>query len=194
MIKYFKMKDEKFIEISTKDAEKMLENGENLIIRDIKEEKELPQEKENRISSFFKKIKTNIKSVFIETKEEIEGNTKGNKKTEELLKVLPYMKKRDIHKLVESIVKSPESYKYVKIDAFIPFLDTKDLDKLFLKALKDGNTKIYSDHLFQSLSEKCLSEVVTLYLDELIDIDIDLLYPYLNPKDVNRIVEKMIKK
>ena len=147
------------------------------------------EEKNNNFKKDFGNVFSNVFGVFF-------NNKKGSSKSNNLIAALPFMDKEDLHELVEQIINNPDEYKELKLVAVFPFLDTADCDTLFIKLViesKSQNYKIVS--LAPFVSKECLSKVVDEYIKgNFQDIDMSMLYPFLDSKDVKRVFKYILSK
>lgn len=111
-----------------------------------------------------------------------------NSKEAKLIKLLPYMNKREIHELAQKMLASDDTVKSLDLIAIMPFLSEDDADKLFLNSVRVGNTAYDFAKIVPYVSKRCLSEVVDGYIDgEYQTLDVDKLYPFLNDGDIKRL-------
>ena len=110
------------------------------------------------------------------------------KKSEKIIKMIPYMEKEDVHEIVVGLLRDEESLRELNIEEMLPFLEAEDCDNLFLVAIKVGNKKLVPENIAPYVSRECLSKVVDSYLNgEYADLDIDSLYPCLSSGDIKRV-------
>ena len=144
--------------------------------------------------NFGNKIATGAKDIGHKIKvqgERLFGKDKTldeNSKEAKLIRLLPYMNKREIHELAQKILASDETVKSLDLIAIMPFLTEDDADKLFVNSVRVGNTEYDFEKIIPYVSKSCVSEVVDGYIDgEYQSIDIDKLYPFLGDGDIKRL-------
>ncbi len=136
-----------------------------------------------------------------------------------LKKILPFLDDEDLKVLVDKIKESDEEeYKGINIGSILPFLNNqlvyelfedalaknKDLhvfypfleDEYHLKIVEEMLEKGLINQNFYSflpfLNEESLSKIVDYYLAKKVDVDVNLLYPYLSERDIKRIFHSII--
>ena len=111
-----------------------------------------------------------------------------NSKEAKLIRLLPYMNKREIHELAQKILISDDTVKSLDLIAIMPFLTEEDADRLFVNSVRVGNTAYDFAKIIPYVSKRCISEVVDGYVDgEYQSLDIDKLYPFLSDEDIKRL-------
>ena len=108
-------------------------------------------------------------------------------------KMLPFLDDEDLEELASEILDSDENeFKGVTINEVLPFLDDEIVDRMFFKAI--SNNKEYKKFL-PFVSEEALHTLVVKYFnDEIENIDIDEIYPFLDEDDIKYIFKKFMKK
>lgn len=130
-----------------------------------------------------KKIKEGTESLFNRDKS-IDPNSTEAK----LLKLLPYMNKNETHEVFEKILASDITVSTLDITTIMPFISAEDCDALFKRCIELGNMEYDLASAIPYVSEKCLSDVVTGYIDGKYDkLNIDSLYPFLPDEQIKRI-------
>ena len=121
---------------------------------------------------------------------------KNNRKVNSLVTALPFMDKEDLHELVDKILAESEEYKDLSLVMVFPFLDKKDCDKLFMQFVIEGKDCKYSVvALAPFVSQECLSKLVDEYINgKYQDVEMSMLYPFLDKKDVKRVFNHIIQK
>ncbi|MBQ9071320.1 MAG: hypothetical protein IJY23_08255 [Clostridia bacterium] len=110
-----------------------------------------------------------------------------------LLRLLPYMSKKDAHSVCEKLLANDETLKNLDIATIMPFLDKEDCDAIFVKCVEVNNTNYDLATAIPFVSAKCLSRVVDNYIaGEYPELDIDSLYPFLSDADIKRIFYHII--
>lgn len=119
-----------------------------------------------------------------------------NSKSNKLIMALPFLDKEDIHEIVEKILANTEEYKDLNLIAVFPFLHKNDCDKLFMRFVLDGDNEKYPIvSLAPFVSKECLSKFVDEYVNgNFQEVEINLLYPFLDTKDVKRVFKYVLTK
>lgn len=119
-----------------------------------------------------------------------------NSKSNKLIMALPFLDKEDIHEIVEKILANTEEYKELNLIAVFPFLHKNDCDKLFMRFVLDGDNEKYPIvSLAPFVSKECLSKFVDEYVNgNFQEVEINLLYPFLDTKDVKRVFKYVLTK
>jgi len=116
-------------------------------------------------------------------------------KTAQLMRILPFMDDEDVHEVVEKYLAGDPDFAKLKLPAIMPFLNEKDCDAVFKKALESKELGHYIGAVAPFVSQKALSALVDQYLDGVYpDLDINRLYPFLDPKDIKRVFSYLLKK
>lgn len=207
-----------FVPLSKKEAKNV--KLEDLVFTESKEkeeflhsikkdvEVEILSEEESKPKEDFKesiddKIKRFSEKIEVALDKAVESTTQGvksmfnsfNKKSKvnKILSILPFMSEDDIHELVEQIIAQDEQVKDLPLEAVMPFLSSKDCNRIFLNALNNNSYKCNLIKMAQFVSEETLDVAVDLYIEGKLDIDkIDQLYPYLSEKSIKKIFKKMM--
>jgi hypothetical protein len=126
-------------------------------------------------------------------KEDVSANP--NSKIAKLMKVLPFLEEEDLSDFIKEVLSGKESLKDINIMAFLPFLSEEDCDKLFLKAIHDGNTRYKASSIAPFVSEEVLSVIVDQYLEGKLPQEqrMDSLYPFLSSADVKRVFQHLLQ-
>ena len=104
--------------------------------------------------------------------------------------------KEDLHELVENIINNSEEYKDLQLVNVFPFLETNDCDALFLKLVVEDKSEKYNiASLAPFVSKECLSKFVDEYVNgNYQDINMSMLYPFLDSKDIKRVFKYILSK
>ena len=105
-----------------------------------------------------------------------------------------YQFSSNLEQLANKILDSEgNEFKGVTICEVLPFLDDDVVDKMFFKAILN-NKKDYIKFL-PFVSEEALHTLVVKYFNgEIKNIDIDVIYPFLNEDDIKYIFRKFMEK
>lgn len=140
----------------------------------------------NGAKDFGEKVKTGTKNL----SDRIFGKDKTfdpESKEAKLLRLLPYMSKKEAHKVCEQFMEDDDVVRKLSLPIIMPFLDTADCDALFKKCL-DAHIEIDLPAVTAFVSKDCLSLVVDDYIaGKYPDLDIDELYPCLSDSDIKRL-------
>ena len=209
---------EMFVPVSKKELKDV--NVEDLIFTDEKEkndfidkikkeiEVEILSEEESKPKEEFKesiddKIKRFSEKIEVALDKAVESTTQGVKnvfnqfnkknKVNKILAILPFMSEDDIHELVEQIIAQDEQVKDLPLESVMPFLSSKDCNRIFLNALENKDIKCNLIKMAPFVSEDTLDIAVDLYIEGKLDIEkIDQLYPFLSEKSIKKIFKKMM--
>lgn len=209
---------EMFVPVSKKELKDA--NVEDLIFTDEKEkndfidkikkeiEVEILSEEESKPKEEFKesiddKIKRFSEKIEVALDKAVESTTQGVKnvfnqfnkknKVNKILAILPFMSEDDIHELVEQIIAQDEQVKDLPLEAVMPFLSSKDCNRIFINALNNNSYKCNLIKMAPFVNEETLDIAVDLYIEGKLDIDkIDQLYPFLSEKSIKKIFKKMM--
>ncbi len=207
-----------FIPVSKKELKDV--NVEDLLFTDEKEkndfidnikkeiEVEILSEEESKPKEEFKesiddKIKRFSEKIEVALDKAVESTTQGVKsmfnsfnkknKVNKILSILPFMSEDDIHELVEQIIAQDEQVKDLPLEAVMPFLSSKDCNRIFINALNNNSYKCNLIKMAPFVNEETLDVAVDLYIEGKLDIDkIDQLYPFLSEKSIKKIFKKMM--
>lgn len=184
----------------TKEEALNIYDEEELIFTDEKEKEDFYDEVEDDDDDddefdLSKKIRETIENVSEKITNAFEKTfNKNRNKSNKLVKMLPYMDKADIHDLISGMLNEEEAFNDICLDVILPFLDKKDCEKVFLKAVADGSSNYDPVVVAPYVSEKCLDLIVDQYVAGELEIkNIDALYPYLSKKNIRKIFEFIIK-
>lgn len=108
-----------------------------------------------------------------------------NSKTSRLLKILPFLDEAEKSEIVEQILSDSDYFENVKLAPILPFLNQKDCDRIFLHEVEKDSKQLAS--IVPFVSQELLSEIVNKYINEEIDINMDMLYPFLTMADIKRL-------
>lgn len=126
------------------------------------------------------------------------GDEKSIKENEEnnILKMLPYLKKEYVDDVVEKYIGTIEKYGDLKLESFFPYLSQNKCDEYFIKYVINKGYKGDLTKLIPFVSQECLSSLVNSYIneDKYSNIDWDSIYPYIGAADVKRLFIGMIEK
>lgn len=123
------------------------------------------------------------------------GNKKAhNKKTDKLLKMMPFMDDDDIHEIMEHVLNKDEGFEDIDLNVLLPFIDDDDIDLLFMRYVKDGMVDEVTKTI-PFVSDDCLSDLVGEYVKgKYQDLDMDSMYPYLDEDDIKKLFYYEMKK
>lgn len=192
---YEKIEEEAPVSENEEKAEEMVENKEKA---DDEPQKAEEEPKENALSRFCRDMLDGARELTdgaIKWTRRVADNVgdffakiTAPKKSEKLIKMIPYMEEEDVHEIVVDLLRDEESLRDIDIEELLPVLKPNDCDSLFLVAIKVGNKKLVPENIAPYVSRECLSKVVDGYLSgEYADLDIDSLYPYLSSSDIKRV-------
>ena len=129
------------------------------------------------------KIKNGTERLFNRDKSNNENSTEAR-----LLRLLPYMSKKEAHEVAEKFLENDELLESLDITTVMPFLTKDDCNSIFLRCVSLGNIDFDLAKATQYVSDSCLSSVVDDYIDGLLpDLDIDEFYPFLKDSDIKRL-------
>lgn len=182
----------------TKEEALEIYKQEELLFTDEQEKEDFYDEVDEDYDDEFdlsKKIRETIDNVSVKITTAFEKTFNKNiQKSNKLVKMLPYMDKADIHELITGMLNEDEAFNDICLDVILPFLDKKDCEKVFLKAIADGSSNYNPVVVAPYISEKCLDLIIDQYIAGELEIkNIDALYPYLSKKNIRRIFEFIIK-
>lgn len=169
-------------------------------IDELKDDSDDDDDNHNRRFKFeFKGENINLGKDFGNVFGETFGNMfdqNKNSKSNKLIMALPFLDKEDIHEIVEKILANTEEYKDLNLIAVFPFLHKNDCDKLFMRFVLDGDNEKYPIvSLAPFVSKECLSKFVDEYVNgNFQEVEINLLYPFLDTKDVKRVFKYVLTK
>ena len=136
-----------------------------------------------------KKIKTDAERFFSDDK-----TLDPNSKEAQLLKLLPYMSKEQIHELVEEILANNEAMAKIDLLPILSFFTEDECGELFKKCIELKNPNVKIADIVPYVNDKCLAEIVTGYIEgKYPDFDIDSLYPFLPDEQIKRIFYHIIQ-
>lgn len=186
------------LKIKLKDEEVEEDDEEEVIDNEKQASSGYKFKQYRRFDDVAKKVSESVNSAINTVGETFKGigegiNRQKKDKMSKLVRALPYMEEEDIHEIVTKIIEGDESLKDVNISAILPFLADEDCDALFLKAIKDGNSKIDPAAVAPFVSKACMSQLVDKYVaGEMPDLDVDALYPFLSSKDIRRVFDYLL--
>lgn len=115
-----------------------------------------------------------------------------NKFEFDIKEVLPYMDEDDVDKLCQQLIDDPDFKCEFSLDDLFPYASAEGIDKLFLHYAKQGK---YYESALNYVSEECLHKFVLDYCrNPDYDVDIDVLLPYLESKDISLLIKTYLKK
>lgn len=114
-----------------------------------------------------------------------DDSSNPNSKTSKLLKILPFLAEEEKAKIVEEILLDSEYFQDVKLAVILPFLSQEDCDKIFMHEVKKDSKTLQT--LVPFVSEELLSELVNQYIEGKIDMNMDILYPFLKMEDIKKL-------
>ena len=148
-----------------------------------------------KIASGAKDLGEKVKSGTKNLGERLFGKDKTfdpESKEAKLLRLLPYMSKKEAHKVCEQFIEDDEVVRKLSLPVIMPFLDTSDCDALFIKCL-DSDIEMDLPAVTAFVSKDCLSAVVDDYIaGKYPELDIDELYPCLSDADIKRLFYHII--
>ncbi|MCM1533163.1 MAG: hypothetical protein NC099_00750 [Corallococcus sp.] len=105
---------------------------------------------------------------------------------------LPYLDEEKVDEICEKIAADPEYAKDLTLDDVLPYASEEGIDKLFTTYARQGK---FEPKALPYVSEECLHRFVTEYCaNPDFDVDIDVLYPYLESKDISLLFKTYLKK
>ena len=105
-----------------------------------------------------------------------------------LLKLLPYMSKREAHELCEKLMENDESLKKLNISTIMPFISSDDCDAIFVRSIELNNRNTDLGSAVPFVSKRCLEKMVDDYIDgRYPQLDIDELYPFLADAEIKKL-------
>ncbi|HAV19545.1 MAG TPA: hypothetical protein DCX17_00785 [Firmicutes bacterium] len=194
--------DDEFIHVDEDDDD---EDIDEALDEEKEEEKEKEKEREGRhgrgsMFEFTQRIKNDINrsirphmrhlgKTFSFTDED------DDPETSKLMRILPFMDEDDVHEIMQKYLDSDPKFAKLKLPAIMPFLSEADCDEVFKKALTTKELERYISAIVPFVSEKALSGLVDQYLEgKYPNLNVDRLYPFLNPKDIKRIFHHLMDK
>ncbi len=114
-----------------------------------------------------------------------DDSSNPNSKTNKLLKILPFLDKEEKKEIVKEILSDSEYFEGIKLVVIMPFLDEEDCDKIFMHQVRKDDKNLQS--LLPFVSEGLLEELVDKYINGEIDMNMDMLYPFLKVEDIKKI-------
>lgn len=122
------------------------------------------------------------------------NNKAHNRKTDKLLKMMPFMDDDDIHEIMEHVLNKDEGFEDIDLNVLLPFIDDDDIDLLFMRYVKDGMVDEVTKTI-PFVSDDCLSDLVGEYVKgKYQDLDMDSMYPYLDEDDIKKLFYYEMKK
>ncbi len=178
-----------------KNDEETTEKPEDEIDADDEEDDETP----SFARGFARRIKHNIdrqmRRAGVHTHFHTSDDEDDDPKTRKLMMMLPFMDEEDIHEIIEKYLAGDADFSKLKLPAIMPFLNEQDCDAVFKKALTSKELNHYLMAVAPFVSQAALSKLIDQYLaGEYPDLDIDSLYPFLDPKDIKRAFHHWLKK
>jgi hypothetical protein len=129
------------------------------------------------------KIKSGTERLFNRDKSNNSDSTEAK-----LLRLLPYMSKKEAHEVAEKFLENDELLSKLDITTVMPFLSKDDCNSIFKKCIALGNVDFDLAKATQYVSDSCLSSVVDDYIaGRLPNLDIDEFYPFLKDSDIKRL-------
>lgn len=109
-----------------------------------------------------------------------------------VIALLPFMDEDAVDKLCDDLANNPQWAKKVNLTAFYPFASEEYVDKLFLSQAEQG--KIDNEAL-PFVSGEALHNLILKYAETPdLEINIDLLYPFLDGEDISLLFKTYLKK
>ena len=136
-----------------------------------------------------KKIKNESERIFKKDKSVDPNSTEAK-----LLRLLPYMSKKETHEVALKLLENDETVKCLDMSTVMPFLSTDDCDALFVRGIEVGKDAASLAAAAHFVSRDCLHTVVDDYIDgKYPTLDIDSLYPCLADSDIKKIFYHILK-
>ena len=115
-------------------------------------------------------------------------STDPNSTEAKLLKLLPYMSKKEAHGLCEKLLDNDESLKKLNIATIMPFISADDCDAVFIKSIELNNRNSDLGSAVPFVSRRCLERMVDDYIaGKYPELDIDELYPFLADAEIKKL-------
>ena len=134
------------------------------------------------------KIKEGTERLFSKDK-----SSNPESKEAKLLRLLPYMSKKDAHNLCREIMASDDMLKKINAAEIMPFISKSDCDMLFLKCIENSDFSCDVARAVPYVSKKCLSRVVDDYINgKYPNLDMDSMYPFLSDEEIKKIFYSII--
>ncbi|MGI6360538.1 MAG: hypothetical protein ACOX02_05845 [Acholeplasmatales bacterium] len=147
--------------------------------------KETVNKKENKSSILdFKEFGDMIGGAFRKVLNK-DDSSNPNSRTNKLLKILPFLDEEEKMEIVKEILSDSEYFEGIKLVVIMPFLEEEDCDKIFMHQVKKDNKDLQS--LLPFVSESLLEELVDKYINGEIEMNMDMLYPFLKVEEIKKI-------
>ena len=145
----------------------------------------------DKVGIAFNKTTGFVKETVKTSKSEMERMQKTNDRNKKLAKLLPFLDDESIHELVEKILSEEESTKGLDINLILPYLSEEDADRLLIRELLDGETKIRINKIAPFVSDECMRKIADLYIEGKIpsNIRFEDLLPFLDEASIKKIFQ-----
>lgn len=188
------------IENIFEDAEDLLDEVEDLRDDIFELHDEIAGEEKASEKIEFKSIEDvsgMINQAFERIKDAFNSDTfmfgKGSKSSK-LVSILPFLEKEELKEVVEMILNDDEAVKDLPLATVFPFLEPEDIDKIFVHNMKRLSSKDLAS-IIPFVSQEALSKLVDEYIAGNIEqVNIDVLYPFLNQSDIKKIFFHELRK
>lgn len=123
-----------------------------------------------------------------------------NKKKPEYLKILPFLGKDELSKIVDKIIAGEYEEDKINVITMMPFLRKSDCDRLFMYAIthiKDNPLNKRVNAMAPFVSSECLEKLVDDLIenpDKYEDISFDGLYPFMDSGSIKKLFNYFINK
>lgn len=140
--------------------------------------------------------KEEIKETFSSIASFVKDNSYNpHSSASKIVKMMPFMDKKDIHEVVLNIIDGKEEYKNINLVTILPLLTTDDCDLLFINAVERKLKNRTIRAMAPFVSEECLSKFTDEYVKGNYQyVDINCLYPFMNSNDIKKIFQYIVKK
>lgn len=124
----------------------------------------------------------------------------SNNKKPEYLKILPFLGKDELSKIVDKIIAGEYDEDKINVIAMMPFLRKSDCDRLFLYALtniEDNPLNKKVNAMVPFVSKECLEKLVNDLIenpDKYKDISFDGLYAFMDNNSIKKLFNYFINK
>lgn len=171
-----------------KDLRKGLEEAFDECPKDLKEDLEKELRSEEKEFKSIINIGDAINRFFQETMEEVNQKlSKTTKKEDLFIQTIPFLTEEELDDVCKLFEKNDPRVKDVRLVNIVPFLSEEQISRVFFARVEGLKKKEYME-LFPFLSDEALSELVDKYVSEEIkNIDINVLYPFLTKEDLKKV-------
>jgi hypothetical protein len=106
-------------------------------------------------------------------------------------KLLPFLEEDDLKKLAERLIAAGGKYQNLSFEDLLPFVEEEEVDQAFAQKLRTNDPALKSYLPF--VSEKAFHAATDAYCaGKISDEAFDLVYPFLDEKDLHRVFEKAL--